>query len=107
MSSRGSSERPGKAEREELLKRARSDTLLLEDGLVVGTVCAAEERARLLRAHRLHEARLLRAEDDEVVNVIGDESLEAEAGAILEAEAQVDLHRLRVIADAWLEANKG
>jgi len=73
---------------------------------VVGQVSAADERARLLRAHRLHEARLLRAVGDEVFDVIGEESLEAEAGAVLEAEAQVDVRRLRVVADMWVDAHK-
>lgn len=59
----------------------------------------AEVRSRLVRAARLHEARLLAGLEEE-------EPVEAEAGAILEAEMAIDIHRLREIADAWLEANK-
>ena len=71
----------------------------MREGEAVDHRSAAEVRASLLRAHRLYEARLLAGHEDE-------ESVEAEAGAILEAETAVDLHRMRVIADAWFEAHK-
>lgn len=66
---------------------------------MVDVISAAEARARLIRAARLHEARILAGHDD-------DESVEAEAGAILEAETQDEIHKLYQIASAWMEANR-
>lgn len=52
-----------------------------------------------MRAARLYEARLIAGHDD-------DESEDAEAGALLEAETANEIHGLYKIADAWREANK-
>ena len=65
----------------------------------VTRVDAAVLRAKALTAHRIHVGRLAVGREDE-------ESLEAEAGGILDAETAEDLHRIREIADAWLEANR-
>lgn len=56
-------------------------------------------RAGLLRAARLHEARLIAGHDD-------DESVEAEAGAILAAETDQEIHEICTIVKAWAEAQK-
>lgn len=66
---------------------------------MVEVISAAEARAKLVRAARLHEARIVAGHDD-------DESVEAEAGAILEAETKVEIHAIFEIASAWMEANK-
>lgn len=63
------------------------------------TVPAAEVRAKAMRAARLHEARLMAGHDDE-------ESVEAEAGAFLEAETAVEIHGLHAMVRAWLEAQR-
>lgn len=55
-------------------------------------------RADALRAHRLHAARELAGHDDEP-------SVEAEAGAMLEAAWQNDIADLADIARAWARAN--
>ncbi len=49
-----------------------------------------------MRAARLHEARLIAGHD-------GEESVEAEAGAILLAETAVEVHGLHEMMRAWLE----
>lgn len=53
----------------------------------------------MIRAARLHEARLIAGHDDE-------ESLEAEAGAFLEAETAVEIHELHGMVHAWVEAHR-
>lgn len=32
--------------------------------------------------------------------------MEAEAGAILEAETAIDIHEIRLMAEAWIEAHR-
>ena len=66
---------------------------------MVEQISAAEVRAQLVRSARLHEARLLAGDQD------AEESVEAEAGAILEAETAADIHDLRNMMKAWIEAN--
>lgn len=68
-----------------------------DTGEVVETHSAAEARAKLIRAARLHEARLIAGHDDE-------ESVEAEAGAFLEAETAVEIRGVHEMIRAWLEA---
>ncbi len=72
-----------------------------EDGAqeVVGGESAASIRARVTRAARIHEARLIAGRDDE-------ESEDAEAGALLEAETANEIHGLHTIAEQWREANR-
>lgn len=72
--------------------------MVIEDGYPVASIPPAHIRAKLVRAHRVHEARLIAGHDDE-------EPLEAQAGAILEAQTAINIHRLTAIAEAWLEAN--
>lgn len=67
---------------------------------VVAEESAASIRARCTRAARLYMARLIAGTDE-------DESEDAEAGALLEAETANEIHGLYQIADAWREANKG
>jgi len=69
-----------------------------DTGQVVSRVSAAVERARLNTALRVHVARLANGIDEEM-------SVDAEAGAVLEAEMACDIARLRAIADSWVEAN--
>lgn len=73
-----------------------------EDGAkeVVGAESAASIRARCMRAARIYEARLIAGHDEE-------ESDDAEAGALLEAERDNEIHGLHTIAEQWREANKG
>lgn len=52
-----------------------------------------------MRSARLYEARLLAGHDEE-------ESEDAEAGALLEAETANDIRHMRDIADAWLKSNQ-
>lgn len=54
---------------------------------VVGRVSAAQVRAELTRAHRA-----------------GEDSPEAEAGAILEAETAVEIHEIRDMIRGYLDA---
>lgn len=72
-----------------------------EDGAKekVGEESAASIRARCMRSARLYEARLLAGHDEE-------ESEDAEAGALLEAETANDIRHMRDIADAWLKSNQ-
>lgn len=67
---------------------------------LVAEETAGSIRARCTRAARVYEARLIAGTDEE-------ESDDAEAGAILEAETAIAIHGLYEIADAWREANKG
>lgn len=78
-----------------------SYTVTGEDGAKekVGEESAASIRARCMRAARLFEARLLAGHDEE-------ESDDAEAGALLEAETANEIHGLHNIAEAWLKANQ-
>lgn len=69
-----------------------------EDGMVVQTVPAAEVRAGAIRAARVYEARLLAGAEVE-------EDVEAEAGAILEAQTAVDIHKIADVVAAWWEAH--
>ena len=83
------------------MQAARHGMRRIRDGELVAVDSAAEVRAPLLRAARLHEARLLAWDG------IGDEpeeSVEAEAGAILEAEAAIDLHEVRGMIGDYLKA---
>ncbi len=66
----------------------------------VGEESAASILARCMRAARLYEARLLAGLNEE-------ESEDAEAGALLEAENANELHEMHTIACQWREANKG
>jgi hypothetical protein len=68
------------------------------DGEVIGRESAAVVRAGLLRQHRVHERALLDGLDC-------DEPVEAEAGAILEAELAVDIHDLADIARQWAKGS--
>ncbi len=52
-----------------------------------------------MRAARLHEARLMAGHDDE-------ESVEAEAGAFLEAETAIEIHGLHEMVRSYLEGPK-
>ena len=72
-----------------------------EDGAKekVGEESAASIRARCTRAARLYEARLIAGHVD-------DESEDAEAGALLEAETANEIHGLHTIAEQWREANR-
>lgn len=72
--------------------------LVDSDGMPVEQRSAAEVRAELVRAARVYEARLIAGHDEEP-------SIEAQAGAILEAETAVEIHHLFLIADSWREAN--
>ncbi len=63
----------------------------------MGNIPAAEFRAPLIRAARVYEARLIAGHDEEP-------SIEAEAGAILEAETAINIQRIHSIAEAWAEA---
>lgn len=69
------------------------------DGVTVEVVSAGRARAPLVRAARLYEARLLAGHVEE-------ESEEAEAGSILEAETAAEIHEVATIARAWAEARK-
>lgn len=91
--------RTRKARRDALISAARNGVTVMRDGEPVGSKSAAEVRAELVRASRKHEARVLAGHDD-------DESIEAKAGAILEAETACDVHDLAEIARAWYEAHK-
>jgi hypothetical protein len=93
-----------------LLQAARNGQRLLVDGEVVAFETAAEVRAPLLRAAMLHDTRLRlyeRAVASGAEPECPEESIEAEAGAILRAERDVEIHELFMIADAWFDANKG
>lgn len=65
----------------------------------VDAVSAAIARAPLLRAARVYEAQLVAGVDCE-------ESEEAEAGAVLLAEATADITDMAAIARAWMKANR-
>jgi hypothetical protein len=65
----------------------------------VDAVSAARARAPLVRAARLYEARLLAGHVEE-------ESEEAEAGSILEAETAAEIHEVATIARAWAESTR-
>lgn len=80
---------------------ARNGLKILRDGEVVETVPAALLRAKALRGFRRHEADVVagRAVD-------ADASAEAEAGAILDAETAGEIHDLREMVHAWLEAQR-
>lgn len=67
---------------------ARNGRSRIQDEEVIEVIAAAEVRAKLTRAARMYEARVLAGFDDE-------ETTEAEAGAILEAETAVEIHELR------------
>jgi len=73
-----------------------------EDGTQepVGGESAGSIRARVTRAARIFEARLIAGHDE-------DESEDAEAGALLEAETANEIHKLHNIAEAWRAANEG
>lgn len=92
--------------RVELLTRAARYGLTYavtgEDGAreKVGEESAASILARCMRAARIYEARLIAGHDDE-------ESEDAEAGALLEAETANEIHGLHTIAEQWREANRG
>lgn len=58
----------------------------------------AEFRARLVRAARIYEARLIAGRDP------GEETIEAEAGAILEAQTAIDIGRLVEIGEWFKES---
>ena len=80
----------------------------------VGGESAGSIRARVTRAARIFEARLLgcyQAGDDDAVaqalERLADESEDAEAGALLEAETANEIHKLHNIAEAWRAANEG
>lgn len=60
---------------------------------------AAEARAVLLTEHRRYLARLNADPDAEA-------SAEAAAGAILEAETAVEIHRIHEYVKAWIEAHR-
>jgi hypothetical protein len=86
-----------------------------EDGAKekVGEESAASIRARCQRAAKLYDARLLacyQAGNDEAIrdalDRMGEESEDAEAGALLEAETANDMRHMRDIADAWLKSNQ-
>jgi hypothetical protein len=76
-------------------------TVTGEDGAKekVGEESAASIRARATRAARIYEARLIAGYDEE-------ESDDAEAGALLEAETANEIHGLHTIAEQWREANR-
>ena len=83
------------------MQAARHGMRRIRGGEVVAVDSAAAVRAPLLRAFRMHEARLLAWDG------VGDEpeeSVEAEAGAILDAEAAVDLHEVRSMIGDYLKA---
>lgn len=93
------SRRRGKAERDELIKAANNGLLIHNAaGEVVARESAAEVRAGLLRAARIYEAQLIAGQK-------GTETVEAEAGAILQAQMACEIHDLCEIARAWREAN--
>jgi len=62
---------------------------------VVERVPAAELRADAIRAHRMYEARLLAGEHET------EETPEATAGAILEAETAHAICSIRDMMEAW------
>lgn len=64
---------------------------------VLEQIPAAVIRAELMAAHRVQIARLAAGYDDEV-------SLEAEAGALLEAETANEIHGLHEMVKGYLEA---
>lgn len=70
-----------------------------DDGETVEVVSAGRARAPLIRAARLYEARLLAGHVEE-------ESAEAEAGSILEAETAAEIHEMVSIARAWAESTR-
>ncbi len=69
------------------------------DGDTVEVVSAGRARATLVRAARIYEARLLAGHVEE-------ESEEAEAGSILEAETAAEIHEVATIARAWAESTR-
>jgi hypothetical protein len=66
----------------------------------VGFIPPASIRARCLRACRVYEARL-------IAGIVGEESDDAQAGAILEAEHQLDVRRTAETIEAFLKACRG
>lgn len=76
---------------------ARHGHRIDNDGDTVEVVSAGRARAPLVRAARLYEARLLAGHVEE-------ESEEAEAGSILEAETAAEIHEVATIARAWAES---
>ena len=90
-SSEVSSSRAGKAEVKRLCDQGRAGVVYSVGDEIVGRVSAAQVRAGLLRAARRE------ADSD-------DPSPEAEAGAILEAETAVEIHEIRDMIRAYLDA---
>lgn len=80
------------------MQAARNGLVVRQDGETIATESAAEVRARLVRAARVYEARLIAGHDEE-------ESVEAEAGAVLEAETANAVTELREFAEAWAKAH--
>ena len=103
-----SSRRRPKARLDRLLRSARyglDHVAEAEDGEpeVVAHISAASIRARCLRAFRLYEARLIAGKVDPSREEDA-ESEDAKAGAILDAEAQIDAHRTAETIEAFCKA---
>lgn len=82
-----SSSLAGKAEVKRLCEQGRRGVVYTRGGEIEERVSAATIRAALLRAHRA-----------------GEDSPEAEAGAILDAETAVEIHEIHGMIRAYLDA---
>ena len=95
--SRRSPRRNEKARVDRLLEGARHGEIHDRGGEEHEEISAARVRAPLYRAHDIARARLL-------AGIAEEWSEEAEAGEILRAEADVDLHEVRSMMRGYLEA---